>query len=103
MVRFRGSIRRSGGNRVPRPRIAGPRNPERGGRSFPPPPPAAGGRQGSGTLGASVFARGRSDAMTTMTHDGYVARIELDGEASLFHVEVIRTGEVMRFLGGQLG
>src|SRR6201987_2460421 len=102
MVRFRGSIRRSGGNRVPRPRIAGPRNPERGGRSFPPPPPAAGGRQGSGTLGASVFARGRSDAMTTMTHDGYVARIELDEEAGLFHGEVINTRDVLTFQGRTL-
>ena len=40
--------------------------------------------------------------MTTMTHEGYVARIELDEEASLFHGEVINTRDVLTFQGRTL-
>jgi hypothetical protein len=40
--------------------------------------------------------------MTTMTHDGYVARIELDEEASLFHGAVINTRDVLTFQGRTL-
>ena len=40
--------------------------------------------------------------MTTMTHDGYVARIELDEEAGLFHGEVINTRDVLTFQGRTL-
>ncbi|MBF0394746.1 MAG: type II toxin-antitoxin system HicB family antitoxin [Alphaproteobacteria bacterium] len=40
--------------------------------------------------------------MTTMTHDGYVAMIELDEEAGLFHGEVINTRDVLTFQGGTL-
>jgi predicted HicB family RNase H-like nuclease len=35
--------------------------------------------------------------MTTMTHDGYVATIELDEDAGLFHGEVINTRDVLTF------
>lgn len=37
--------------------------------------------------------------MTTMTHDGYVALVELDAEAGLFHGEVINTRDVLTFQG----
>jgi predicted HicB family RNase H-like nuclease len=37
--------------------------------------------------------------MTTMTHDGYVATIDLDEEAGLFHGEVINTRDVLTFQG----
>jgi predicted HicB family RNase H-like nuclease len=37
--------------------------------------------------------------MTTMTHDGYVATIELDEEAGLFHGEVVNTRDVLTFQG----
>ncbi len=40
--------------------------------------------------------------MTTMTHDGYVATIELDEEAGLFHGEVINTRDVLTFQGRTL-
>jgi predicted HicB family RNase H-like nuclease len=40
--------------------------------------------------------------MTTMTHDGYVATIELDEEAALFHGEVINTRDVLTFQGRTL-
>ena len=40
--------------------------------------------------------------MTTMTHDGYVATIELDQEAMLFHGEVINTRDVLTFQGRTL-
>jgi predicted HicB family RNase H-like nuclease len=40
--------------------------------------------------------------MTTMTHDGYVALIELDEEAGLFHGEVIDTRDVLTFQGRTL-
>lgn len=34
-----------------------------------------------------------------MTHDGYVARIDLDEEAKIFHGEVINTRDVLTFQG----
>jgi predicted HicB family RNase H-like nuclease len=37
--------------------------------------------------------------MTMMTHDGYVATIDLDEEAGLFHGEVINTRDVLTFQG----
>jgi predicted HicB family RNase H-like nuclease len=37
-----------------------------------------------------------------MTHDGYVAIIELDEEAGLFHGEVINTRDVLTFQGRTL-
>jgi len=37
--------------------------------------------------------------MTTMTHDGYVASIELDEDVGLFHGEVINTRDVLTFEG----
>lgn len=40
--------------------------------------------------------------MTTMRHDGYVATIELDEEAGLFHGEVINTRDVLTFQGRTL-
>jgi predicted HicB family RNase H-like nuclease len=40
--------------------------------------------------------------MTTMTHDGYVASVELDEEAGLFHGEVINTRDVLTFEGRTL-
>ena len=40
--------------------------------------------------------------MTTMTHDGYVATIELDVEAGVFHGEVINTRDVLTFQGRTL-
>ena len=40
--------------------------------------------------------------MTTMTHDGYVATIELDEAAGLFHGEVINTRDVLTFQGRTL-
>lgn len=40
--------------------------------------------------------------MTTMTSDGYVARVELDEEAGLFHGEVINTRDVLTFQGRTL-
>jgi predicted HicB family RNase H-like nuclease len=40
--------------------------------------------------------------MTTMTHDGYVATVELDEEVGLFHGEVINTRDVLTFQGRTL-
>jgi predicted HicB family RNase H-like nuclease len=40
--------------------------------------------------------------MTTMTHNGYVASIELDEDAGLFHGEVINTRDVLTFQGRTL-
>jgi predicted HicB family RNase H-like nuclease len=40
--------------------------------------------------------------MTTMTHDSYVATIELDEDAGLFHGEVINTKDVLTFQGQTL-
>ena len=40
--------------------------------------------------------------MTTMTHDGYVATVELDENAGLFHGEVINTRDVLTFQGRTL-
>ena len=40
--------------------------------------------------------------MTTMTHNGYVATIELDEEAGLFHGEVVNTRDVLTFQGWTL-
>src|SRR5215469_5724607 len=37
--------------------------------------------------------------MTTMTHDGYVAKVELDEDAGLFHGEVLNTRAVLTFQG----
>jgi predicted HicB family RNase H-like nuclease len=37
--------------------------------------------------------------MTMMTHDGYVATVELDEDAGLFHGEVINTRDVLTFQG----
>jgi len=37
--------------------------------------------------------------VTTMTHEGYVALVELDEEAGLFHGEVINTRDVLTFQG----
>lgn len=37
--------------------------------------------------------------MTTMTCQGYVARVELDEEAGLFHGEVVNTRDVLTFQG----
>jgi len=40
--------------------------------------------------------------MTTMTHDSYVATVELDEAAGLFHGEVINTRDVLTFQGRTL-
>jgi predicted HicB family RNase H-like nuclease len=40
--------------------------------------------------------------MTIMRHDGYVATIELDEEAGLFHGEVINIRDVLTFQGRTL-
>jgi predicted HicB family RNase H-like nuclease len=40
--------------------------------------------------------------MTTMTHDGYLASVELDEAAGLFHGEVINTRDVLTFRGRTL-
>ena len=40
--------------------------------------------------------------MTTMTHEAYVATVELDEEAGLFHGEVINTRDVLTFQGRTL-
>lgn len=40
--------------------------------------------------------------MTTMTHNGYIASVELDQEAGLFHGEVINTRDVLTFQGRTL-
>jgi predicted HicB family RNase H-like nuclease len=40
--------------------------------------------------------------MTTMHHKGYVATIELDEDAELFHGEVINTRDVLTFQGRTL-
>jgi predicted HicB family RNase H-like nuclease len=40
--------------------------------------------------------------MTTMTHDAYVATVELDEQAGLFHGEVINTRDVLTFQGRTL-
>ncbi len=40
--------------------------------------------------------------MTTMHHDGYVATIDLDEDAGLFHGEVINTRDILTFQGRTL-
>jgi len=40
--------------------------------------------------------------MTMMTHGGYIATIDLDEEAGLFHGEVINTRDVLTFQGRTL-
>jgi predicted HicB family RNase H-like nuclease len=40
--------------------------------------------------------------VTTMTHDGYVALVDLDEDAGLFHGEVINTRDVLTFQGRTL-
>ncbi len=40
--------------------------------------------------------------MTMMTSDGYLAKVELDEEAGLFHGEVINTRDVLTFQGRTL-
>jgi predicted HicB family RNase H-like nuclease len=40
--------------------------------------------------------------MTTMTHDGYLATVELDEAAGLFHGEVVNTRDVLTFQGRTL-
>ncbi len=40
--------------------------------------------------------------MSTMHHEGYVATIELDEDAGLFHGEVINTRDVLTFQGQTL-
>jgi len=40
--------------------------------------------------------------MTTMTYDCYVATVELDEDAGLFHGEVINTRDVLTFQGRTL-
>jgi len=40
--------------------------------------------------------------MTTMTHDGYLATVELDEEAELFHGEIVNTRDVLTFQGRTL-
>ncbi|MEO5372697.1 MAG: type II toxin-antitoxin system HicB family antitoxin [Alphaproteobacteria bacterium] len=40
--------------------------------------------------------------MTTMTHEGYIATIELDESANLFHGEVANTRDVLTFQGRTL-
>lgn len=40
--------------------------------------------------------------MTTMHHEGYVATIELDENAGLFHGEVVNTRDVLTFQGRTL-
>ena len=40
--------------------------------------------------------------MTTMHHEGYVATIELDEDAGLFHGEVINTRDALTFQGQTL-
>ena len=37
--------------------------------------------------------------MTTMSHDGYIATIELDEQAGVFHGEVINTRDLLTFQG----
>ena len=37
--------------------------------------------------------------MTTLTHDGYVATVEYDDEADVFHGEVVNTRDVLTFQG----
>lgn len=37
--------------------------------------------------------------MNTFLHDGYLATVELDEEAGLFHSEVINTRDVLTFQG----
>lgn len=37
--------------------------------------------------------------MTTMTHEGYVATIELDEEAAIFHGRVINARAILTFEG----
>src|SRR4029077_2805007 len=59
-------------------------------------------RLGSVEIGSTIPRRGGSGAMTTMTHDGYVATIELDEEGGLFHGEVINTRDVLTFQGRTL-
>ncbi|MEI8396507.1 MAG: type II toxin-antitoxin system HicB family antitoxin [Rhodospirillaceae bacterium] len=41
--------------------------------------------------------------MSTMHHEGYIATIELDEEAGLFHGDVINTRDVLTFQGQTLG
>lgn len=40
--------------------------------------------------------------MTTLTHKGYIATLEIDAEAGLFHGEVINTRDVLTFQGRTL-
>lgn len=40
--------------------------------------------------------------MTTMSHDGYLATVELDEDAGVFHGEVINTRDVLTFQGRTL-
>ena len=40
--------------------------------------------------------------MTTMTHNGYVATVELDEDAGLFHGEVANMRDVLTFQGRTL-
>jgi predicted HicB family RNase H-like nuclease len=40
--------------------------------------------------------------MTTMTHEGYLATVELDEDAGLFHGEVVNTRDVLTFQGRTL-
>ena len=40
--------------------------------------------------------------MTTMRHQGYIATIDLDEDAGLFHGEVINTRDVLTFQGQTL-
>ena len=40
--------------------------------------------------------------MTTMHHEGYVANIEMDEDAGLFHGEVINTRDALTFQGQTL-
>ena len=40
--------------------------------------------------------------MTTMHHEGYIATIDLDEEAGLFHGEVVNTRNVLTFQGRTL-
>lgn len=40
--------------------------------------------------------------MTTMHHEGYIATIDLDEDAGLFHGEVVNTRDVLTFQGRTL-
>src|SRR5690606_24792484 len=72
--------------------------------------PSSASAEGNGQGRAEVRApfsdrggpRARFQAMTTMTHDGYLATVELDEEAGLFHGEVVNTRDVLTFQGRTL-